>query len=29
MDKVALSFLLVLNLIVLVLVHQLASGPLF
>lgn len=29
MDKVALSALLVLNLVILVLVHQLASGPLF
>lgn len=29
MDKVALSVLLVLNVVVLVLVHQLASGPLF
>ena len=29
MDKVALSFLLVLNVVILALVHQLASGPFF
>jgi len=28
MDKVAISFLFVLNVIILVVVHQLASGPL-